>query len=81
MAVPSPLSVKLTPGGSAPASLIDAVGLPVVSSENDPCVPTVKAADPPLLMAGAAGVAGLTVRAKLCVAPGPTPFAAVIVSG
>ena len=53
----------------------------MVSTENDPCAPTVKAADLPLVMAGAVGVAGLTVRVKLWLALGLTPFAAVIVIG
>ena len=44
-------------------------------------MPTVNAAALPLVMAGAVGVAGLTVSVKLWVAFGLTPFAAVIVIG
>jgi hypothetical protein len=36
VAVPSPLSEKLTPGGSAPVSEIAAVGNPVVITLNEP---------------------------------------------
>ena len=52
VAVPSPLSVKVTPDGSAPVSASFAVGLPVLVTENDPAVPTVNVAEVPLVMAG-----------------------------
>ena len=80
VAVPFPLSTKVTPEGSAPVSVIAAVGLPVVITENDPCVPTVKAVELALVMAGAVGAA-LTVSVKLWVALGLTPLFAVIVIG
>ena len=80
VAVPLPLSVNVTPDGSAPDSVTAATGLPVVITENDPCVPAVKAAALPLVMAGAVGAA-LTVRVKLWVASGLTPLAAVTVIG
>ena len=67
VAVPLPLSVKVTPDGSAPDSVNAAVGLPVVVTENDPAVPTVKVVEVALVMAGAVGAA-LTVRVKLWVA-------------
>ena len=80
VAVPLPLSVKVTPDGSAPDSVSVAVGLPVVVTENVPAVPTVNVAALALVMAGAVGAA-FTVSVKLWVAFGPTPFAAVIVIG
>jgi hypothetical protein len=60
--------------------VIAAVGLPVVVTENDPAVPTMKVVALPLVMAGAVGAA-FTVRVKLCVASEPTPLEAVIVIG
>ena len=53
VAVPLPPSVSVTPEGSAPDSVIVAVGLPVVVTENEPCVPTVKVAELSLVIAGA----------------------------
>ena len=64
MAVPSPLSVKLTPGGSVPDSEIVATGLPVVCTEKDPGAPTVKPTDFLLVMAGACW----TVMVSVCCA-------------
>ena len=55
VAVPLPLSVSVTPDGRAPDSVIFAVGLPVVVTENVPCVPSVKVAESPLVIAGAVG--------------------------
>ena len=78
--VPLPLSVKVTPDGRVPGSVIVAVGFPVVRTENEPCVPTVKVAELALVMAGAVGTA-LTVRVKLWVAFGLAPLAAVRVIG
>ena len=82
MAVPPPLSVKLTPDGSAGVLVADSAGagMPVAVTVNEPGRPAANVVAPALVMTGAA-VAGLTVRAKLCVAFGLTPFAAVIVSG
>ena len=69
VAVPLPLSVKVTPAGSAPDSVTVADGLPVDVTENEPCVPTVKVVELPLVMAGAVGAA-FTVSVKLWVALG-----------
>ena len=82
VAVPLPLSLKVTPGGSAglESSVIAAVGKPVVVTEKLPAVATGKVADGALVITGAA-VAGLTVRVKLWLASGLTPFDAVIVIG
>ena len=82
VAVPSPLSVKLTPDGSAGLLVADSAGAgsPVAVTLNEPGRPAAKVAAPPLVMTGAA-VAGLMVRVKLWLASGPTPLAAVIVSG
>ena len=66
MAVPSPLSVKVTPAGSAPVSVRAAVGNPVVVTVNVPAWPTVKVALAALVIAGAWS----TVRVKLWVASG-----------
>jgi hypothetical protein len=52
VAVPLPLSAKLTPAGSAPVSASFAVDEPVVVTENDPSAPTVKAVEAALVMAG-----------------------------
>jgi hypothetical protein len=74
------LSVKVTPDGSDPDSVTFAAGLPVLVTENDPWVPTVKAAELPLVMAGAVGAA-FTVRVKVWLASGLTPLDAVTVIG
>lgn len=42
VAVPFPLSVKVTPPGSAPVSVIEGVGVPVVVTVNVPAVPWMK---------------------------------------
>ena len=42
VAVPLPLSVNVTPAGSAPDSLSEGVGTPEAVTENVPAVPTVK---------------------------------------
>ena len=60
--MPSPLSSKVTPAGRAPDSVIAAVGLPVVVTENDPAVPIVKVAEVALVMAGA----WPTVTVRVC---------------
>ena len=75
--MPSPLSTKVTPVGSAPVSLSAAVGNPVVVTVNVPSVPVVNVVLSALVIAGAAA----TVRVKVWVASGSTPLAAVIVSG
>ena len=54
-------------------------GAPVAVTVNDPAVPTVKVVLEALVIVGAVG--GATVRVKLCVAFGNTPFEAVRVRG
>jgi len=71
--VPFPLSVKVTPVGSAPVSVRDGAGKPVVMTVNDPEVPTVNVVALGLVMAGASS----TVSVKFCVALLPTPLLAV----
>ncbi len=81
VAVPFPLSVKLTPEGRVPVSLRARVGPP-----GYPVAVTVKSGEPPpagkvtvlaLVMAGAWS----TTSVKACVAFGETPLEAVIVIG
>ena len=74
VAVPLPLSAKVTPEGSAPDSVIAAVGLPVVVTENDPAVPAVKVAELALVMAGACWM----VTVSVCCTE---PYALVAISG
>lgn len=52
VAVPLPLSVKLTPAGRAPVSVSVAVNEPVVVTENEPAAPTVNAVEATLVIAG-----------------------------
>ena len=54
VAVPSPLSAKVTPAGKVPVSLIDGVGLPVVVTVKVAAEPAVKVAVLALVTAGAA---------------------------
>ena len=77
VAVPSALSVRVTPAGKEPVSLMAAVGKPVVVMANEPAWPTVKVVVLALVIAGA----WLTVRVKLWVASGRVPLAAVMVNG
>ena len=74
VAVPSPLSVKVTPVGRAPASLSAGAGYAVVVTVNVPGVPAVNVIASPLVMA----VPWLTVSVKSCVAAVPTPLVASI---
>ena len=53
VAVPSPLSTKVTPAGSAPVSLSAEVGNPVVVTVNVPDVPVVNVVLSALVIAGA----------------------------
>src|SRR5215470_9240840 len=75
--LPFPLSVKVTPRGSAPVSVNDGVGVPVVVTMEVPTVPTVNVVLLALVMAATAP----TVSAKLCVALLPMPLLAVKVIG
>jgi hypothetical protein len=78
--VPFELLVKVTPVGSAPDSLSDGVGDPVVVTVKVPAVATVNVVLLALVIAGA-WLEALIVSVKLCVAFVPTPFVAVIVNG
>ena len=53
VAVPLPLSVNVTPEGSAPVSDSVAAGEPVVVTLNEPLAPTVNVVALALVMAGA----------------------------
>ena len=75
--MPSPLSTKVTPVGSAALGSAG-VGNPVVVTVNVPNVPGERRAAA-LVIVGTWAVA--TVSMKLWVASGTTPLAAVIVSG
>src|SRR4051794_39818256 len=78
VAVPLPLSVSVTPAGSAPVSLrATLTGKPVVVTENVPAAPTVKVVLAPLVIAGA----WFTTSVKFCVAFGATPLLPVMVTG
>jgi hypothetical protein len=78
--VPFPLSLNVTPLGSAPVSLSEGVGLPVAVTVKLPAVPTVKVVLLALVIAG--DVPPLpTVSVKLWLAAVPTPLLAVKVSG
>ena len=77
VAVPFPLSTKVTPLGRAPVSFNAAVGVPVVVTLKDPAVPTWNVTAAALVMAGAA----VTFSVNDCVALGETPSEALIVIG
>src|SRR5215469_8244608 len=66
VAVPLPLSLKVTPEGRAGllAAAIVAVGAPVVVTVNVPALPTVNVVDAPLVIAGAC----CTVTVSVCCA-------------
>ena len=53
MAVPLPLSVNVTPVGSAPVRVRVGLGVPVVVTVNDPAVPIVNVVLLALVIAGA----------------------------
>ncbi len=78
VAVPLPLSVKVTPLGSAPDLVTVGGGTPLVVTVKLLALPTVKVALFGLVMVGAPE---LTVSVKLCDAFGRTPLAAVMVNG
>ena len=77
VAVPFPSLVKATPLGSAPVSVSDGAGVPVVVTVKLPATPTVKILLLALVMPGV----WFTFSVKFCVAGAPTPFVAVRVSG
>jgi hypothetical protein len=74
------LSTNVTPLGSAPVSVSDGVGVPVVVTIKLPAVPTVNVVLLALVMAGAT-CGAFTVNVKLWLAGLPTPLLAVIVIG
>ena len=76
VAVPSPLSVSLTPLGSAPASVMAGAGVPDVVTVNVPAVPWVKVVVADEVTAAAV----LTVRVKdvVWVAPVPVPVTVTV---
>ena len=75
VAVPFPLFVKVTPLGSAPDSVRDGVGDPVVVTVKLPAVPTVNVVLFVLVIAGD----WVTVNVKPWLAGVPPPLLAVIV--
>ena len=77
VAVPSPLSVNVTPVGSAPVSDNAELGTPVDVTVKVPAWPAVKVVPAGLVIRGA----WRTERVKAWVAAGLTPFVAVIVNG
>ena len=77
VAVPLPLSAKVTPEGSRPDSANPAVGLPVEVTVKVPGEPWVKVVLAAEVMAGAAS----TVRVKFWLALGLTPLLAPMVIG
>ena len=77
VAVPLPLSVKVTPAGSAPVRVMVGVGPPVVVTEKVPALPTTNVVEAALVMAGAA----FTFNVKDCTAGEPMPFEALNDSG
>ena len=77
VAVPPPLSLNLTPRGSAPFSDKPGVGTPVDLAVKAQTLPAVHVVWSALVIPGA----WLTVRVKLWVASGLTPFVAVMVNG
>src|ERR1700719_469296 len=76
VAVPSPLSLKVSPTGRAPDSARDGVGTPVVVTLKDPKVPAENVAVLPLVIAGACGVP-VSVSVSPCWASGDKPLLAV----
>ena len=68
-AVPLPLSVKVSPAGSVPVSVIFDVGAPVVVIATAPAWFSVKSATDPLVMVGAAAVFTVMVSASVAVLP------------
>jgi hypothetical protein len=77
VAVPLPLSAKVTPEGSAPVSESDGVGVPVVVTVKLSEVPVEKTTEFVDVMAGA----WFTVSVKDWLALGLTPLLALMVRG
>ena len=73
VAVPSPLSTRVIPAGSAPCTVIDGPGNPVVVTVKEPGSPTSNVAEPSLVMRGFS----CTVSVNVCCAAVPTPLEAV----
>ena len=73
-----PAADNVTPAGNVPAvTLTVGAGKPVITTLNEPAVPTVKVVAFALVIAGAA----LTTTVKACVAFGSVPLVAVSVTG
>ena len=77
VAVPLPLSLKVTPEGNGPVSDSAAAGVPAVVTVKLPVAPSVNVVDDALVIEGGP----LTVRVKFCVAFGEMPLAAWMVMG
>jgi len=77
VAVPLPLSTKVTPEGRVPVSENIGVGYPLASIVNELVLPITNTVLVVLMIDGA----WLTVSVKLCVAFGLMPFEAMIVIG
>ena len=71
-----PLSLNVTGLGSAPVSINDGVGDPVVVTEKLPAVPTANVAAFELVIAGAVG-AGLMMKVRAFEVPPPATFVTV----
>ena len=76
VAVPLPLSTKVTPGGRVPTLVIEGTGSPLVSTLKLFGTFTEKVAVAGVVNAGD----WCTNRVNACVGSGKTPFAAVIVN-
>lgn len=74
------MSWKEMPEGSAPVSVNEGKGVPVVVTLKSAADPAVKVVELTLVITGGTG-AGFTVSVKFRVASGPEPLWAVIVSG
>ena len=67
--MPLPLSVKVSPAGSVPVSVIFGVGDPVVVIATAPAWFSVKSAVDPLVMVGAAAAFTVMVSVRVAVLP------------
>jgi hypothetical protein len=68
-ASPLPWSTTVSPAGSVPTSVIEAMGAPVVVTAKAPDWLRVKKAVAPLVMVGGPDVATVTVRASVATLP------------
>ena len=72
VAVPLPLSVKVSPAGSAPDSVIAGVGSPVVVTVKLNAAPTIEVAEAALVMVGATFSVRVMRGARCRGSPSPT---------